>query len=274
MSYNVPGMTAIVETDESQILASGPNDQHRQIDFGVTVKSTVTDAGNTPTTELRPGNLFGIKDSDGLAYLYSASANDGTQAARGVWAGPSSFPMLQSLLNPTAVNKRMKIHTGGILKNTALLPNADHAGLATLLRTGFVTKGIDPPGSAFGLHFKNRYFKDGTALSGAYTVVAADNGCMLVAITAAMNFTLPDLATVGRGFQVFLYNAVDANMVVTAAANTIITGDAGGAVSTTLTFSTANAKMGSHALMYADYNGPAGTLAWYAMMVNRTVTTA
>ena len=184
--------------------------------------------------------------------------------------------MLQSLLNPTAVDKRMRLTTGGILKSTSssLLPNVDHAGLATLTRQGFVTKGIDPPGAAFGLHFKGRYFKDGTALSGAYTVVAADNGCMLVAVTAAMNFTLPDLATVGRGFQVFLYNAVDANMVVTAAANTILTGDAGGAASTTLTFSTANAKMGAHALMYSDYDGPAGALKWYALMVNRTVTTA
>ena len=85
MSYNNPGMTTNVETEESQILSSGPNGQTRELDFGVTVKSTVVDSGNTNfTMDLRAGNLFGIKDSDGLAYLYDPDANDGTQNARGV----------------------------------------------------------------------------------------------------------------------------------------------------------------------------------------------
>ncbi len=271
---NEPGMNAAVYTGETQVFGNGDDNNHRKFSIGVTVKSTVTDAGNIPTSTVRPGMVFSIKDSDGLAYLYDDDATDGTQNARGLMKGPSGLDMLESMQNPTAVNKRVPLYLGGILKSTSLLPNVDNAALACLLRQGYVVQSADPPGAAFGLHFKGRYFKNGTTLGGAYTVLPADNGCLLIATTAAMNFTLPALNTVTRGYQVMFYNAVAATMIITAAANTIVTGDAGGALSTTLTFSTANAQMGSQALMYADYDGPGGALAWYALMVNRTVTTA
>lgn len=274
--YNTPGFTAAQDSVETQLFYVGRDNNHRLIEQKVgPIDDATVDAGNSGSTYvLRPGFVFGLKDSDAKLYPYDPDANDGTQNAVGIWGGTSGLSMYESLQNPTAVDKHARITTGGILKLATDITsiNGDLEALAVLLRSGFTT--LTPHGSAFGLRFKNRYFKDGTALAGAYTVTAADHGCMLVAVTAAMNFTLPTLADVGRGFQVFLYNAVDANMVVTGAANTILTGDAGGAKSTTITFSTANAKMGSQALMYSDYDGVTGALSWYAMMVNRTPTTA
>lgn len=274
--YNTPGFTAAQDSVETQLFYVGRDNNHRLIEQKVgPIDDDTVDAGNSGSTYvLRPGFVFGLKDSDQKLYPYDADANDGTQNAVGIWGGTTGLSMYESLQNPTAVDKHARVTTGGILKAATDITgiNGDLEALAVLLRSGFTT--LTPHGSAFGLRFKNRYFKNGTDLSGAYTVVAADHGCMLVAVAAAMNFTLPDLATVGRGFQVFLYNGVDANMVVTGAANTILTGDAGGAKSTTITFSTGNAKMGSQALMYSDYDGPAGSLCWYALMVNRTPTTA
>lgn len=270
MSFTQPGFQAVSESHEDQIWAQGPDHNHQRFLMKQTIASATVDAGNTPTSTLRHGCIFGLTDSTGKAGLYDADGNLGLQNVIGV--NEQAIDMLGR--NGVAVDQMKSLLTGGIFKDITQLVGYDKAAAATLFRMGFTNAGAVPHGSMFGLHFKARYFKNGTTLAGAYTVLDSDHGCMLVATTAAMNFTLPSLATVGRGFQVFLYNAVDANMVITGAANTIITGDAGGALSTTITFSTANAKMGSHALMYADYGTDEATLQWYALMVNRTPTTA
>lgn len=263
-----PGFTAIKETEEVQLWHSGPDNQHQRVEAKIDLKSTITDSGNTPTTTIRGGNVLALK-ADGLGYIYDPDSTDGNMV---VGVLPKHVSMLDR--DGAVEDKFTKAMIGGILKDTADLLNSDLHALAVLFRRGFRTSALEPHGSMFGLHFKSTDFKNGTTLSGAYTIVAGDHGKRLIATTAAMNFTLPSLAAVGPGFQVFIYNAVDANLVITGAANTILSGDAGGAPSTTLTFSTANAKMGAHALMESVYDGEAGALAWIPMMVNRTVTTA
>ena len=255
MSESLPGFSAIIETEEAQLWASGPDNNHKRFLRRMTIKSTVTDSGNSPTSTLRAGNLISVKDSDGLGYKYSATATDGTQNVNGVLE--KHLSMLDK--NGTAENKFTKILTAGILKNySADLVGVDNAAMAVLLRIGFTVAGA-PHGSSFLLHPRARYFK-----TADYTVVAADHGCMFVAATNAVNFTLPDLATVGRGWSAMFYNSVDASMVITGAADTILFGDAGGGLSTTLTYSTANKKIGGTAIMYADYN-VSGTLNWYVL---------
>lgn len=267
MSDSVPGFTAIKETEEAQIWAAGPDNNHKRFLQKAKIKSTVTDSGNTGyTTTLRAGRVMGLKDSDGLLYLYDADATDGTQKVVGL------LPRYQYMGDRDGVveDKFTSILTAGIVKNITDLYGYDKSAIAVLARIGFTFAQLDPHGSCFGFHPKARYFKDGTALSGAYTVVDGDHGCILTAVTAAMNFTMPDLATVGKGFQILLFNAIDANMIVTAAANTILTGDAGGAPSTTITFSTSNRKMGASVLMYADYAADGGSLAWLPLFVSGT----
>lgn len=255
---NVPGHGPLSETEEVALWAQGPNGQtfHKLEKAGI--KSTVTDSGNTGfTTTLRAGKVLARKTSDGLLYAYDADADDGTQNAVGI------LGRYTPMVGPTgAVADRFtNIYTGGILKATDLLIGSDKAAVARLVRNGMRFGGLDPHGSQFGLHFKGRSFK-----ATDYTVLDADHGWMLVA-TAAANFTLPTLADVGRGFQVLLFNAADTAMVVTGAANTIVAGDAGGAVSTTITFDTANRRMGASVLMYADYLSDGGALAWYPLFV-------
>lgn len=266
MSQTNPGFTTLKESHEDQIWAMGPDNNHQRFYVKQKIKSTVTDSGNTSnTTTLRHGFIFGLKDSDGLAYAYDADATDGTQKVVGV--SESAIDMKDRFGD--VADQMKSLMTGGIIKDPTALIGYDKAAAATLFRMGFTSAAAEPHGSMFGCHFKARYFK-----TADYTLLDADHGCMFTAITNAVNFTLPSLATVARGYQVYLYNAVDANMVVTGAANTLIIGDAGGALSTTITFSTANEKMGGQALIYADYGTDAATLQWYVMFTARTYTTA
>ncbi len=256
MPDNIPGFNAMKESEEFQITGRGPDNYGARFHRKVHIKSTVTDSGNTGyTTTLRGGFVLAIKDSDGFAYAYDADANDGTQNPIGVLE-----QAVFMLLDGTATDRFSKVLGGGLLKDTANdLIGEDKAVMAVLLRSGFQQMN-EPHGSSFLLHPRKRYFD-----TADYTILDADHGSMRVAITNAVNYTLPSLATVGRGFSILLYNAVDASMVITGAANTIIYGDAGGALSTTLTFSTANKKMGGTALMYADYGTDGATLQWYVL---------
>lgn len=266
MSDSVPGFKAIKETEEIQIWGSGPDNQHRRYHGKVDIKSTVTDTGNTNnTTTLRGGFLLGIKDSDGMAYAYDVDANDGTQVPVGVLEKHMS--MLDR--DGTVEDKFKAILLGGLLSNPSSdLVGFDKVAAAALLRRGFNFMGVDPHGSAFLIHPKRRDFK-----AADYTVLDADHGKQLIA-TAACNFTLPSLATVGAGFEVWLFMAANANMIVTGAADTIVYDDTTNGKATTLTWSTASQKMGASVLMRSDYDGAAGTLSWYPLMIQRTVVAA
>ena len=259
---SVPGYRAIKESEESQIWATGPDNQHKRFELKANVKSTVTDSGNTPTTTIRGGSILSLKDSDGMAYLYDPDANDGTQIPVGI-----TNKHLNMLEDGAVADKFTKVTTQGILKSN-VLANADKVALSVLLRRGFLTSDIVPNGAPFLIAPLGRYWK-----AAAYTILNADFGMLLIA-TAAVDFTLPTLATVGPGFTVWLFQVADANMIVTAAANTIAYDDTAGGKATTLTWSTANQKMGASVMMRSDYDGAAGTLTWFPHLIQRTVVAA
>lgn len=263
MPDNIPGITALVETVEGQIWASGPDNQHKRYQQKIHLKSTVVDSGNTGfTNQLRPGLAIGRKTSDGLDYVYSPSANDGTQACIGLLEHSVSM-----LRDGVAADRFTHMLTAGIIRNIDDLVGVDKQAMANLLRLGWTIAQPTPHGSAFLVHPWMTEYK-----ASNYTVTDADHGKMLVAITGAVTFTLPSLATVGPGFEVLFYNGVAATMTVTGAADSIAYGDAAGGLSTSLAFSTANKQMGGQVLMKSGYDG-AGTpaLVWQALFpVNAT----
>ena len=259
MADSSPGFSALKETEESALFGSGPDSNHRKLLKRIKIKSTSTDSNNTPTTTLRGGQIIAMKTSDGLNYPYSAGANDGTQVAVGVL--PKHVSMLDK--DGSVEDKPTNVMAAGIIRNVSDLVGIDKESLATLLRSGFILGQSAPHGSAFGTHYVRRTFK-----TGAYTFVDGDHGALFVAATNAVAFTLPDLATVGRGFQVAVFNSVDANMSVIGATGTILWGG----VTTTMTWSTASNKIGASAVFTADYLVDGTTLAWYPTQVQRTVT--
>jgi hypothetical protein len=262
MADSKPGFSAIKETEEYQIWAAGPDNQHKRFLIKADIKSSVTDSGNTPTTTLRGGFTLGLKDSDGLCYKYAADQTDGTQKVVGVLS--KSLSMLDK--DGTVEDKMTRILTQGIFKNpTVDLINFDKHVLAVLARIGFTNASLEPHGSWFGLHFKSRYFK-----TTDYTLQDSDHGCMFVA-TGAATFTLPTLATVGKGYQVMLFQATNNNLVVTGASNSIVYDNTSNSQATTLTWSTSSQKMGASVLMTVDYAATSGSLAWFPTMIQRTV---
>lgn len=269
-SDSLPGFRTAVESEEVQVWYAGDGGNNQVVRAGLTgavIKSSVTDSGNTPTTTIRGGRLLAKKTSDGLLYLYAANGNDGTQEVLGV------LEKHTSMLNDAGVAAD-KAPVGGVLRKGLFhldtLLGYDLHALGVLARRGALLD-KDSVGS-FGAGFLEQ------ARSIAfhaidYTVLTTDHGKTLKA-TAAVNFTLPALAAAMAGFTVRLFQCADANLVVTAAANTIVYDDTAGGLATTLTFSTANQKMGASVIMQAGYSDTSGTLAWFPLNVQRTVVAA
>ncbi len=76
-SGNAPGFQAKIESDEAQMWWSGRHGQNHIATQKVSLDSTCTDAGNSPTSTLRGGNLLALDDSTGNAFLYDPDANNG-----------------------------------------------------------------------------------------------------------------------------------------------------------------------------------------------------
>src|SRR2546429_5840904 len=81
---NAPGLTAAVDSQESEVLWSGRRGQDQVATKKIALVSSASDSGNTPATKIRGGNVLGIADSTGKANLYSPDANDGRQIALGI----------------------------------------------------------------------------------------------------------------------------------------------------------------------------------------------
>jgi hypothetical protein len=256
-SGNIPGNGDAIETEEVQVTMSGRNNQTMIIEgHGRKIKSTVVDAGNTPTTTLRGGNLLGIKASDGNLYLYDPDGTDGTQLPVGVLEHHQS-----TLQNGVATDRWVTWLRGGILKVGELL-GLDYHARAVLLRMGFKFDSQSPDGAAFLVHHRK---VQQTAVD--VTVVAADNGDLFVA-TAAATFTLP---TKEHGLSFEFLQTADANMIVASAGSAddiIADGDAG---ADTLTFSTASHKIGSRVRLNCIYVG--ANLRWIAENLGGTAMT-
>ncbi|HTN77000.1 MAG TPA: hypothetical protein VL096_17195, partial [Pirellulaceae bacterium] len=98
-----------------------------------------------------------------------------------------------------------------------------------------------------------------------HTVSAEENGLLLVA-TAAVAFTLPEKQN-GLAFR-FLQTA-DANLVILGDADLICHGNA---AASSVTFSTASQKIGSHVLVECLYTGT-NTLKWLVSNLGDTTMT-
>ena len=259
---NPAGFTLLRESEEVELLAAGDGGEsgastHASRQFAK-IASTNTDSGNTPTSTIRGGNLLATKTSDGAEYVYSAAATDGTQNIVGVL--PKHVNMLR---NGAAADKQVDggMLTGGLLRFGELV-GSDKNAEETLVRRGFRNIARDNK-LGFLLHPRGTLHK-----AADYTIVAADHGLLLVA-TAAVNFTLPTLA---NGFEVMITQAANANLVITSAADKISFDDTAGGLSTTLTFSTANKKLGATLIMRGTYLG--GTLLWLPMFLSTHTVTA
>ena len=252
-SGNVPGFQTKQESEEKQIVWSGPKGQDLVATKKVVIDSTAVDSGNSPTTTLRGGLVVAIKDSDGNIYPYDADANDGTQIPYGILAKHQDM-----LVDGVATDRFATVLVHGLVRQNELV--------------GIDQRSRDVLGGRFVF---DRDFHASTGLlltprgvyrkTTNYTVLSTDTGLLFVA-TAAANFTLPTKAN-GLAFRIM--QSADANLVITGSADIIHKGNA---AANTVTFSTASEKIGSHVLVECIYTADS-TLKWLVSNLGGTTAT-
>ena len=177
-SGNVPGVQTKRESGESQVWWSGRNGQNLLATRGVTLDGSATDAGNSPTTTLRGGQVIAVQDATGKGLPYKADANDGRQLALGILEKQQNL-----LVDGVATDRFTQVLVHGLLKESELVgldPRAKQqlAGRFVFDRDLSISSGVL-------MHPRGVYRKGSD-----YAVSAADNGLLFLA-TAGVTFSLP-----------------------------------------------------------------------------------
>ncbi len=237
-----PGLTEATTTSEVA-LVGGPT--HLLWRGGVKLVAATVDAGNTPTTTIRAGNILGKVTASGLYTLYNPDATDGSEVPSVVLE--SAISMIGG--SGSVEIKDAQVLFGGVLQAANLITGQDgglDAKARRVLSRQFVFDDQLPAQV-------NGYRTVETATN--VSVTAAQSGTLFVA-TAAATFTLP---TIANDLEYEFLMTANANLAVTGAASTLLR-DTSNVAGTTATFSTANQKLGASCKVRAIY--VTGVLKW------------
>jgi hypothetical protein len=239
---DIAGITTARETIEN---AFGWGRRENLIIAPFTIDGAARDAGNTPTTELRPGLLLGRITGTSKLTTYSASNTDGSQVAVGVL--PVGLKMTDVFTNAN-LDKNYGIIVAGPLQ-AAKLFGLDAKARADLF--GRVIFDDDFTGN------KEYPLKLEVAKTGDYTLKVSDSGSLFTntGASGAVDFTLPAILP-GLVYE-FLVVADDTVTVTSNEGSNIVAFNNPAASS--LAFSTSSQKVGGHLLVFSNV---AGTL-WY-----------
>lgn len=250
---SLPGQRTEIESIEVQVWFAGQNFDGVWLQSSdVIIVSTTTDSGNTPTTDLRGGNILAKITATDKYTIYDPDANDGSQTPINVLK--DSQTMLDNGV-ATDTFGPATIRAGG-LRSGELIGLDAHAR-AILKQNGVLwdDEAVNP--AANGIRPVVN-IPDGTV---AKTVVATENGTRFVANddAAATTFTLP---TIANGLSYDFLQTEDQNLIIVSAAGNDIIAFADVAAST-LTYS-ATEKIGSLARLTAQFVEISGTntLRW------------
>jgi hypothetical protein len=258
-SYGIPGQTDIYQSVEATVQWGGF--------FGpftwqyAVINSSAVDAGNTPTTFLRPGLLMGQKTSDQtwLAYVYSNT--DGTGIASGILT--IDMDMIDPYTN-AAAPRNVPVLTSGPVKSSQIIGLDNNA--RSQLRGRFLFDDDLPNIRSYYPISTTKVFATGTA----YQVLVADCGSMLIANSSGtFTFTLPAIAD---GLTFTFMNYVAQNMVVTSTEGSNVIADTN-ITASTITFSTASHKQGAIVDFWSFYDGTTLKWAWSSLSASTVVAT-
>ena len=255
--YGVPGSGAISETNERNLIWGGDSAKGMVLTQSGKYSSAILDAGNSPTTNLRPGLLVGKLDSGGELVEWDASeAAAGALGAQNIFGvNPLDFRSLD--FDATAVDRVLPVIVRAPLKakelliqGSALVGHTDEFLARRQLWGMGCILDDDTNGQKAGA--QTRYIEKITD----YTVVAADNGTVFTSTTADTNYTLPTLAA---GLEFEFVQTADFELAVTSAAGDDIIGgnDVAG---DSITFTTASEQIGARVKFKSVYVGT--TLKW------------
>jgi hypothetical protein len=209
-SMGVPGISSEYNTVVADV--EWGTTSRRQL-VPALLASTTVDAGNTPTTLLRPGLILGRITASGLWKEWNPTGTDGSQWPAGILLGDVNM-----LTVGVAAQRWLGILISGNVKAKSLIvPGEAAAGLSgktyeyalyNALGKNFL---FDTPLPSPQMHGKYRRVRVVTADT---AVVAADSGTLFVCYggSANINFTLPAML---EGLEFGFYNAQDYTMTIT-----------------------------------------------------------
>lgn len=206
---------------------------------GVINGSAASDAGNTPTTELRHGLLMGQRSSDGMLANYSGNATDGS----GVVAGFLWEPRTTIDNDGLTVNRPCQIVIAAYARASQLVGLDEQARRQMQGRFTLDDRQSGPIGG----------YLQTVAKTANYTVVnGQDNDTHFTTTGAAgeVDFTLSAPA---KGNRFRFSNTVGQTMKVIAPAGKLVTFNNNAA--TSITFSTAGNLIGASVEIVADDTG-------------------
>jgi hypothetical protein len=255
--WGVPGIGADRTVAESEILWGADQARNGALWQSKVISGAARDAGNTPTTVLRPGLIMGIVTSTGEFEEWDADATDGTEHIAGIldcelraqdYDATNQDRVFRMLVGRAPIKARKLL-----IQGAAFLANADEFLARRQLAMAQFVLDDDPFNYTSGL---NQRLLRVTA-AGAHAITAAMNGSLIIYSNAAA--VAPTLPTIQPGLSYDILREGDEEIVIASAAgDDIIVGNDLSADS--LTFTTAGNHIGAMVNVKSLYVG--GTLKW------------
>ena len=252
--WGTPGIGAERSVTESELLWGADQARNGALWKSAVISGAARDAGNTPTTVLRPGLLLGKLTTGGEYEEWDADASDGSQNLSGVLDAElraqdfdaANQDRVFRVLVARAPLKARKL----LIQGAAFVGHTDeHLARQMLYRAGFVLDD-DPFGYLTGL-----VPRFATVADASDTLTAAENGSIInYSNAASVTVTLP---TIQPGLRYTLIRTGDEEFVVTGSNDVIHGNDLTGS---SITLTTASEHLGATIYVESIYVGTA--LRW------------
>ena len=257
--WGVPGAGDAVETSEREIFWGGDWGKGQILTASASYSSTLADAGNTPTSDIRPGLLVGKITSTGELAAWDADNSDGTQ---NIW-GINFLDLRMIDFNATASDRIAPVCLRAPLKasqlliqGTALTSHVDEYLARRQLHAMGCILDDDPQGFLAGAGGRIV-----TSADADYTVVGDQNGTTFFFTYTDATSTTITLPTIAPGLEFWFVRAANSaeDYIITSAEgdNVVVINDLS---ATSITWTTTAEMIGNTIHARSVYIGT--TLKW------------
>ena len=219
--YGAPGMGALAESTEYEILWGGDRGKGFVLEQNANYSGTMRDAGNTPTTVIRAGLLMAKLTSTAELEEWVSTASDGTQNIFGVTPYELRAQDFDAVdqdrvagIIVRAPFKALQL----LIQGSAFVGHADEFLARAALHGGGSILDDDPQGYLAGASWRQKIQLGATTI----TLTSADNYTRFLTHSVATNYVLPAVQT-GLKFRFFM--SEDFEISISSASSVFVTGN-------------------------------------------------
>ena len=220
--FAVPGMGALAETTEYEIIFGGERGQGQVLEQNGNYRGEMRDAGNTPTTVIRAGLLVAKTTSGGELEEWVSTASDGTENIFGV----VPYELRAQDFDATDQDRVAGVIVRApfkasqlLIQGSAFVGHADEYLARAALHGGGSILDDDPQGYLAGASWRQKIQLGATTI----TLTSADTYTRFLTHSVATNYVLPAVQ-VGLKFRFFA--SEDFNLSISSASSVFVTGNA------------------------------------------------